>query len=113
MKVRANGTDQLSSFSLFIKNNDIQFWKAVKLYFISKKFMIFTEMQIFPTLMSNQLLKNYTCCPQQMSTLLQWTIQNQAQNLQRQLQVPNENRNCSLTNSLNVVIKSHTPNNSA
>jgi len=36
MKVRAYGTEQLSSFSLFIKNNDSQFWKAVKLNFISK-----------------------------------------------------------------------------
>ena len=36
MKVRAYGTEQLSSFSFFIKNNDSQFWKAVKLNFISK-----------------------------------------------------------------------------
>ncbi|SVA36041.1 uncharacterized protein METZ01_LOCUS88895 [marine metagenome] len=66
-------------------------------------------MQIFPALMSNQLLKNYTCCPQQVNNLLQWTIQNQAQHLQRQPQAPHDNRNCSLTNSLNVVIKSRVP----
>ena len=36
MKFRAYGTNQLSSFSLFLKNNDIQFWKAVKLNFLSK-----------------------------------------------------------------------------
>ena len=68
--------------------------------------MIFAEMQIFPALMSNQLLKNYTCCPQQIHILLQWTILNQAQHLQRQPQAPHDNRNCSLTNSLNDVIKS-------
>ena len=68
--------------------------------------MIFAEIQIFPALMSNQLLKNYTCCPQQMHILLQWTIQNQAQHLQRQPQAHHDNRNCSLTNSLNDVIKS-------
>ena len=75
-------------------------------WILSQKFMIFAEMQISPVLMSNQLLKNYTCCPQQTNTLLQWTIQNQAQHLQRQPQAPHDNRNCSLTNSLNVVIKS-------
>ena len=82
-------------------------------WILSQKFMIFAEMQIFPALMSNQLLKNYTCCPQKISTLLQWTIQNQAQHLQRQPQAPHDNRNCSLTNSLNVVIKSHVPKNYA
>ena len=75
--------------------------------------MIFAEMQIFPTLMSNQLLKNYPCCPQQMLILLQWITQNQAQHLQRQPQAPHDNRNCSLTNSINVVIKSCVPKNSA
>ena len=78
-------------------------------WILSQKFMIFAEMQIFPALMSNQLLKNYTCCPQQMHILLQWTIQNQVQHLQRQPQAPHDNRNCSLTNSLNVVIKSRIP----
>ena len=75
--------------------------------------MIFAEMQIFPALISNQLLKNYSCYPQRVNTLLQWTIQNQAQHLQRQPQAPHDNRNCSLTNSLNVVIKSRIPKNSA
>ncbi len=73
---------------------------------LSQKFMIFAEMQIFPALMSNQLLKNYNCWPQRMRTLLRLTIQNQAQHLQRQPQAPHDNRNCSLTNSLNDVIKS-------
>ena len=36
MKVRAYGTEQLTSFSLLFKNHDSQFWKAVKLNFISK-----------------------------------------------------------------------------
>ena len=48
-----------------------------------------------------------------MNILLQWTIQNQAQHLQKQPQAPHDNRNCSLTNSLNVVIKSPIPKNSA
>ena len=80
-------------------------------WILSQKFMIFTEMQIFPALMSNQLLKNYNCWPQRMRTLLRLTIQNQAQHLQRQPQAPHDNRNCSLTNSLNVVIKSRVPKN--
>ena len=82
-------------------------------WILSQKFMIFAEMQIIPALMSNQLLKNYTCYTQQMSALLQWTIQNQAQHLQRQPQAHHDNRNCSLTNSLNVVIKSRIQKNSA
>ena len=105
MKVRAYGTEQLSSFSFFIKNNDSQFWKAVKLNFISKFHDICWDANLSSS-MSNQLLKNYALNPQQMHTLLQWTIQNQAQHLQRQPQAHHDNRNCSLTNSLNDVIKS-------
>ena len=99
-------------YSLFIKNNDSQFWKAVKLNFISKFNDICWDANLSSS-MSNQLLKNYAWNPQQMHTLLQWTIQNQAQHLQRQPQAHHDNRNCSLTNSLNVVIKSLILNNSA
>ncbi len=105
MKVRAYGTEQLTSFSLLFKNDNSRFWKAVKLNFISKIHDICLDANLSSPYV-HQLLKNYTCCPQQMSTLLQWTIQNQAQHLQRQPLAHHDNRNCSLTNSLNVVIKS-------
>ena len=71
-------------------------------------------MQIFPALISNQLLENLASCPQQMdNTLLQWAIQNQVQHLQRQPQAPHGNRNWSLTYSQNVDIKSRIMKNSA
>ena len=73
--------------------------------------MIFAEKKIFPALMSNQFVeKLHLLSAANEYIMLEWTIQNQAQHLQRQPQAHHDNRNCSLTNSLNVVIKSRISN---